>query len=98
MIISNNSKCPNCGGNLKYYDKVKRTVKTKGGNKQYIKVRRFVCNACESVHRELPDFIFPYKHYDGEIIRGVKEGLITPETFGFEDYPCEMTMNRWINS
>ena len=29
------------------------------------------------------------------IIIGVIEGLITCETFGFEDYPCEMTMIRW---
>ena len=26
---------------------------------------------------------------------GVLEGLITCETLGFEDYPCEMTMIRW---
>ena len=23
-------------------------------------------------------------------------GYITPETFGYEDYPCEETMKRWI--
>ena len=28
---------------------------------------------------------------------GVIEGLITPETLGYEDYPCEMTMHRWMN-
>lgn len=36
-----------------------------------------------------------YKQYESEIIAGVIEGLITCETFGYEDYPCEMTMIRW---
>ena len=27
----------------------------------------------------------------------VLEGLITCETIGFEDYPCEMTMLRWLS-
>jgi hypothetical protein len=43
----------------------------------------------------LPDFIFPYKQYEADIIIGVIEGLITCDTLGFEDYPCEMTMIRW---
>ena len=30
-------------------------------------------------------------------IFGVLEGLITCETLGFEDYPCEMTMLRWLS-
>ncbi|MEQ2698093.1 DUF6431 domain-containing protein, partial [Hungatella hathewayi] len=49
-------------------------------------------------HRELPDYIFPYKQYEAEVIRGVLEGFITCETYGYEDYPCEMTMVRWRNS
>lgn len=56
---------------------------------------RLRCCNCHAVHRELPDFIFPYKQYEADIIIGVLEGLITCETLGFEDYPCEMTMIRW---
>lgn len=51
----------------------------------------------EELHRELPSSIIPYKEYESEIIIGVIEGLITPETLGYEDYPCEMTMNRWLS-
>ena len=43
----------------------------------------------------LPDYILPYKHYESEIIFGVLEGLIDLDTYGYEDYPCETTMNRW---
>ena len=80
MINDSKSTCPKCGGQLKYYDSVKRIVRTKYGVKNKV---------------ELPDFIFPYKQYEAEIIIGVLEGLITCEMLGFEDYPCEMTMIRW---
>ena len=96
MVTSNISKCPDCGGRLKHYDSVPRIVRTKYGKKQHIKIRRLRCCECKCMHRELPDFIFPYKHYDGEIIRGVIEGFITAETIGFEDYPSEITMTRWL--
>ena len=95
MISNKDSNCPNCGGYLKYYDKVPRMIKTKGGIKTYLSVRRFKCSNCYKLHRELPENIFPYKHYEAEIIKGVLDGFITTDTLGYEDYPCEMTMSRW---
>ena len=92
MININESACPVCGGELKYYDQVKRIVRTKGRASKYIAIRRFLCVKCGKIHRELPDYIFPYKQYEAEIIRGVLEEYITSDTLGFEDYPCEMTM------
>ena len=96
MTVCNTLICPNCGGTLKPYDSVKRILKTKNGVKKRIKIRRLKCVDCGKIHRELPELILPYKHYDSEIINGVREGLITPETIGFEDYPCGMTMLRWV--
>lgn len=96
MIAENETVCPKCGGVLKYYDKVKRIIRTKARKTKRIKLRRLRCGTCRSLHREIPDFIFPYKQYEAEIIIGVLEGLITSETLGYEDYPCEMTMIRWI--
>lgn len=95
MIRSDESNCPDCGGFLKYYDRVKRMFKVKGGYKKHLKIRRLRCVDCKRLHRELPAFILPYKHYEVEIINGVLNGYITSETIGFEDYPCEMTMGRW---
>lgn len=95
MISSNETLCPKCGGSLKYYDSVKRIVRTKYGRKKRLSVRRFRCCKCNSIHREIPDVIFPYKQYEAEIITGVLEGFITCETLGFEDHPCERTMIRW---
>jgi hypothetical protein len=95
MIRTNVSNCPDCGGYLEYYDRVSRIVKIKGGTKKQIYLRRLKCDDCHKLHRELPNYIFPYKQYEAEIIKGVREGLITSETLGYEDYPCEMTMSRW---
>lgn len=68
MISDNQSICPKCGGQLKYYDHVQRLVRTKFGNKKWVAIRRLRCCKCNAVHRELPDFIFPYKQYEADII------------------------------
>ena len=60
-----------------------------------MRLRRLRCVKCGTFHRALPEVLFPYKQYEAEVIRGVLEGLITCETIDFEDYPCEMTMERW---
>ena len=78
-----------------YYDSVRRIVRTKGRKTKWIQVQRFRCDRCGELHRALPAFLYPYKQYEVEVIRGVLEGFITPETLGYEDYPCEMTMLRW---
>ena len=96
MASSNLTICSGCGGTLKYYDKVRRIVRTKGGDKHNVEVKRFRCSDCHTIHRDLPDYIFPYKHYDAEIINGVLEGFIDSSTIGYEDYPCDMTMRRWV--
>lgn len=90
--------CPVCGKTLKYYDSVPRIVRTKARQTRRVKVQRFRCPHCGDIHRNLPDYIFPYKQYESEIIRGVLDGFITCETLGYEDYPCEMTMIRWKSS
>lgn len=96
MITNDVMVCPICGGELTYYDKVKRILRTKGNVKQIVIIRRMKCLKCKSVHRELPDYIMPYKHYEASIVKGVKEGSITSNMIEYEDYPCEATMIRWL--
>lgn len=95
MIVMNQTCCPNCGSQLRYYDRVQRIVRTKNRETFYIWLRRFRCSECESMHREIPDLIFPYKQYEAELIKGVIEGLITSDTLGYENYPCEAVMCQW---
>jgi hypothetical protein len=98
MIREDVMICPICEGALRYYDSVRRIVRTKYGKTDFVLIRRMRCCECNSFHREIPEFIFPYKHYEKEIIIGVVEGLITYNTIGFEDYPSELTMARWIRT
>ena len=95
MVAKDVTICPRCGGNLKHYGMVSRIVRTKNRATSWVKIRRLRCVKCGAFHREIPGFIFPYKQYESEVIVGVVEGLITHETLGFEDYPCELTMTRW---
>ena len=95
MVSMNASICPKCGGELKHYDSVQRIIRTKARRTSWMRLRRLRCVRCGTFHRALPEVLFPYKQYEAEVIRGVLEGLITCETIGFEDHPCEMTMERW---
>lgn len=90
--------CPKCGSILKHYDSVYRVVKSKYGEKRKVRVSRLKCPTCKTIDRQLPDYILPYKQYEVDIILGVLEGIITCETLGYEDYLCELTMNRWRKS
>lgn len=96
MTTDKNYLCSDCGGELKHYDSVKRTVLTKGRKAYCIRLKRYYCVKCGRVHRVIPRKILPYKHYEAEVVNGVLEGFITPDTLGFEDFPCETTMLRWI--
>lgn len=98
MVDRGDVVCPKCGGILSHYDKVKRVIKHQNGEKEIKIINRSKCKTCKKTHRELPIEVIPYKHYAKEIINGVIEGYITPDTYGFEDYPCEMTMTRWLKS
>ncbi len=95
MKMNEKAKCQKCGERLRHYDMVQRIIRTKGGISRCVRIERVRCPGCGQIHRELPDYIFPYKQYEAEVIRGVLEGFITCETYGYEDYPCEMTMKRW---
>lgn len=95
MVQFRKSTCPICGGLLKYYDRVKRIVRSKYGNQKFIYVKRLKCTNCGAIHRQLTPDILPYKHYEAEMVFGVLQGLITPDVIGFEDYPSEITMERW---
>ena len=47
-------------------------MKGKEGTKQIIEVRRMQCKKCHKIHRELPDEILPYLHYERDIVVGLK--------------------------
>lgn len=88
--------CPKCNGELKHYDTIVRKLRTKYGERYFVTINRLRCCRCYSIHRELPLQVVPWARYELDIIEGVLRGYITSTTLGFEDYPCERTMQRWF--
>lgn len=98
MIKMGQKFCPECGGILKYHDRVKRIVRTRFGISYTIEISRKICTRCGRKHRELPNELLPYKHYEAEIINGFISGTHSSYDIEFEDYPCESTIKYWIRS
>ena len=89
------SYCPVCGEPLIYRDTCKRVMLLEGRERRVYVIRRLKCRKCETLHRELPDILVPYKHYAAEVVSGVLEGCITSEDEDCAEYPCQTTMYRW---
>lgn len=51
------------------------------------------CTDCKKIHRQLADFMVPYKQYTGEVIEDVIDGVVSEDDP--IDYPCETTMKHW---
>ena len=88
--------CPVCQSAMHYRDSRKHIRKKEGGIKEFLVIRRFRCDRCQSYHNELPDCLVPYKHYETEVISGVLDGIVSPDDLDAEDYPSLPTMLRWL--
>lgn len=86
MVTNETDPCPKCGGEMKYYDYVRRVQREPEGKKHYILLSRVKCVKCGSVHRVMGDVV-PYIQYSREVLEGRKDDI--------EDYPCDMTLKRW---
>ena len=81
--------CPLCGTLCSGYDSRLRHVIDDNGESTVYRLRRVLCPVCKSLHRELPDFMRPRKHYAAAVIDDVLNG-------GGEDCPAEnVTIWRW---
>lgn len=90
-------KCKDCGASTSYYDTVKRLVKEEYGKRRKILIERRVCKKCGSIHRLMPEYILPYKHYRKDIIRGFQNGVLSVTSLEYEDYPSESTVRLWLS-
>lgn len=95
MVKEGDTVCPYCGGALRYYDTVKRFVRTTYGRSYWIDMDRYICTSCMTTHRVIPDTLYPYKHYERRIIDGFIEGQLSFFDLEFEDYPADVTVERW---
>ena len=61
---------------------MKRIVRGKNHSKKLVAIERYKCPKCKTIHRDLSEYVYPFKHYEADIIDGVVEGLIGPDTLG----------------
>lgn len=81
--------CPGCGARLRLFGHRLRHVIDGAGIVRWYELRRLRCDACRSVHLELPAFIAAGKYYDARTIKRVAEGIL-------DDCPAEdSTIRRW---
>lgn len=90
--------CTTCKkGRLRCRDHVKRICRLEGGETEWFIIPRHQCDndGCGRMHRMVPDFLVPFKHYKAEIISGVLDGIVTPSDEDSFDQPSENTMKAW---
>lgn len=68
IINLDTPKCPLCHANLVVRDSKVRKVKDSDGNDIVYHLRRLKCEECNKLHVELPDLMFPHKHYSRHTI------------------------------
>ena len=97
VISEEDAICPECQSPLCRRDRKLRVYKEAGGKKSWFAINRLKCTneECRRLHHELPDCMFPYKHYGTEIIEDVVDEVVGSDDLGLEDYPCEGTMKHW---
>lgn len=87
--------CPECSkGHLDSYDHCPRISRHADSEDEWFEIPRGKCSHCKRLHRALPDFMVPYKHYDARAITDVLDEKITPDNFTGNN-PSESTMVRW---
>ncbi len=81
-------------------DTVVRFVRISSSEKYGITIRRLRCDVCGKLHRELPDFLLPHKHYPAECIESEIDRMKQNEGVRSCDdrlcaYPELSTCMRW---
>lgn len=88
--------CPMCkAGALHFRDYCRRVRKLEGGDKEWISIPRHQCDSpsCRRVHRMLPDFLVPFKHYQEAVIEDAIDDRLSPEES--DDRPSIQSVLRW---
>ena len=98
IFLSDSSEflCPTCKkGILHCREYCRRIVRYEGGDSEWIFIPRHQCDnpQCRRLHRMLPDFLVPFRHYHEEVIMEALDDRITPSES--DDFPSLKTVIRW---
>ena len=85
----NEPQCPACGNLLRFIGTYRRKLRDSEYRDDTFIVRKLRCDACKSIHAELPSLFIPYKQYSR---KGMEDAVYNPNTsFSGE----ESTIRRW---
>lgn len=88
--------CPVCKiGFLEFRDYCKRIRRMEGGDAEWLELPRHQCSnlSCRKIHRMLPDFLAPFKHYEESVIVDAIDDRILPDTS--DERPSAQSVIRW---
>lgn len=88
IVTPESIPCPICGGRLFTRGTCRRKAKNSAGITTIYQLRVLQCSCCHKTHREIPDFLVPYKRYEAEAIMHIAS---TPESA-----PCERRTSELI--
>lgn len=92
IISDEKYDCPVCGGHLTLRSSKDRGIKDLYGNAAVVWLRIMECEKCGKTHRELPDFIIPYKRYTVEAIASIMDG---GDICACENSTCNR-LSQWV--
>lgn len=84
--------CPVCGGKLSVHGTCVRKVQCTNGV-EILQLRVMQCRSCGKTHRELPEFVVPYKRNSLNLLCEIAEATE-------DSYPCEtstwLRVKTWV--
>jgi len=86
--------CPICGNTMKSHGRCRRYLRISGGDRITLSVRVFYCPKCKRYHRELPDYITPYKHLSTEVIADIYDNQ---DNYDVDDSTI-IRIRRWVKA
>ena len=84
--------CPDCGCLMKLHGRCKRFVRRPDGYREQLALRVLFCAKCHRYHRELPDYVVPYKHLCADIYAAIYDAL---NTYCVDDHTATR-IRRWL--
>lgn len=98
MFLPDSSEylCPVCKeGNLIFRDYCTRIARHEDGEVEKIRIPRHQCDnpRCQRLHRMLPDFLVPFKHYTEDVISDAVNDRL--DLTLINDAPSPVTILRW---
>jgi len=88
VVSQENVPCT-CGGHLAFKDYRLRIVRRSAEDAEFIWIRVLYCVDCNTSHRELPDFLLPFKHYTAQAVEAAVDRKKAECPVG------ERTVKRW---